>query len=145
MRSSILIVLASLLAASCVHIRLGSDEEFFEVDSLVNVHASLNGLDGYDGTILDIGLFTSRNGRSEIFSAQVGPFLGAGIGIVGARVQILPFEFGVGSLFYDPRSRRQRVDDDDEEHEEHDDDHEGHARACEKCGKKKCVCHSAVN
>ena len=117
MRCSIILVLASFLAASCVNLRLGSDGDH-KFDSLVTVHGSMGALDDYDGTVLDMGLFTRRNGRTEIFYAQLGPFLSVGIGLVGVRAQLLPLEFGVGGLFYDPRSESQREADEAEEAEE---------------------------
>ena len=103
MKTPIILVVMSILTAGCMNVRMGGDGHA-EVDSLLTVHGSMAALDHYDGTLLDLGLFSRRDGRTEIFHAQVGPFFSVGVGVIGARVQVLPFEFGVGGLVYDPRS-----------------------------------------
>lgn len=104
--SSIPLVLAM---ASCLHVSVGPEEEFFNVDSVVDVYGNVDGLDGWDGNFLDLGLFTDDKGYNDIFHIELGPLFGFGVGLVGTRVRVLPLQFGVGSLFYSARPRQQTV------------------------------------
>ena len=103
--SRIAALAALLLSCSCINLRVGPDEEFFRMKGLANVHGTLGGLNDWDGTFLDIGLFTNRRGRGELLSVELGPLAGFGVGLVGARARVLLLEIGVGTLFYNPRPR----------------------------------------
>jgi hypothetical protein len=100
--------LGALLActSSCVHVNVGTESEFFDVDSPVSAYGTVDALEDWDGDVLDMGVFSDHRGRNEIFHLELGPLFGFGVGFVGARVRVLPLEFGAGSLFYDARPRR---------------------------------------
>lgn len=115
MRSSPVLSVFFLAATGCVSVHIGPDDEFFRVRGLAHAHGSVGGLDNYDGSILDIGLLTNTRGHGELLSVEVGPFVGFGVGVVGARVRVLPLELGLGVGFYDPRPASVRRQDDDEE------------------------------
>ena len=96
-------------SASCVHVSAGPEEEFFNVDSIVDVYGNVNGFDDWDGDFFDLGLFTGGKGHNEIFHIEIGPLFAFGVGFVGTRVRILPLQFGVGSLFYNARPKKPNV------------------------------------
>jgi hypothetical protein len=117
-----------LLLPACVSVRVGPDDEFFRVRGLAHAHASVNGLDDYDGSLLDIGILTNTRGRGELVSVEVGPLAGVGVGLFGARARVLPLELGAGVGFYDPRPRQTTVSyyeksDQKTESEKEQDDH----------------------
>ena len=68
-------------------------------------------LPDYQDEVLDIGTLASaqRDGElisfdfAPLFFADIGPIFGAGIGLAGARVNILWLDIGLGTGFYDPR------------------------------------------
>jgi hypothetical protein len=64
---------------------------------------SLDGLHHYDGTILRLDLLDKATRKGEIVSFELWPLCGFGIGVVGARVQILPVDAGLGVLWYEPK------------------------------------------
>ena len=101
----ILPLLLCLVFTSCVGITIGSEEDHLRNRGLLNVHASFDGMSNWSGPFFQLGLFTSEGGRDELLSFQVGPLVSAGVGLVGARAQVLPLEIGVGSMFYNPRPR----------------------------------------
>lgn len=94
--------LLCFLLSSCVAIEIGSDRDTLEARGVFRLYASVDGFHQWSGRLLDFGLFTSRGNRDEIVSLEVGPIASVGVGLVGARARVLPFEIGVGSLFYDP-------------------------------------------
>lgn len=94
--------------ASCVSVTIGSDKDSLEVRGLVNAYATLDGLEDRSGPLFEFGLFTSEGGRDELFNLEIGPLASVGVGLVGARVRVLPLEIGIGSVFYNP-SPRQRM------------------------------------
>ncbi len=60
---------------------------------------------GYDGTLLTLSTFSDDERPGELFAADLWPLAGIGIGPFGARVRLLPFGLGIGTVAYDPRPR----------------------------------------
>ena len=57
----------------------------------------------WDGTFLKIATFDDSERPGELLTLDI-PFLaGVGIGPIGARIRILPFALGVGTIAYDPK------------------------------------------
>ena len=62
------------------------------------------------------GLLGSATRPGEWVSLDVWPLFGVGVGLAGARIQVLPFEVGAGILWYEPRPRvrsRKPLEDDE--------------------------------
>ena len=51
------------------------------------------------------GLLGRATRPGEWVSLDVWPLFGVGVGLAGARIQLLPFEVGAGTLWYEPRPR----------------------------------------
>ena len=55
-----------------------------------------------DGKILRIGLWHMDERPGEIVSLDVWPLVGFGVGLVGVRAHVPPFNTGVGEIWYQP-------------------------------------------
>jgi hypothetical protein len=101
------ICLASLLLSGCLSISVGTKEDSssLEMKGLANGYASLNGIRPYDGTFLELGVLkrSRRSHEFEVAYVDLWPFLGVGVGLAGARMQLLFLDIGVGVLAYDPQ------------------------------------------
>lgn len=93
------------LLGGCISLKVGTETPpaCLEIEGLVDGYVSMSALHGYNGTILDFGLFTKSLRKGEILSLDVWPLAGIGVGVVGARVRVLPLEAGLGVLWYDPK------------------------------------------
>ena len=136
----------------CLSVQAGSEQRGADVDGIVSGYVSADALRPYDGTILDFGLLKNTEQKGEILSFDLWPIGGFGIGLAGARVRLLPFEVGLGALFYHPdppehggRHHGHHSDDHDHGHHEHrhhdgcDDDCCGECRGGECCGEWQAV------
>ncbi len=96
------IALGSLALGGCSVINVGAYEHppRVEMDGWVNGYAAAKGIRPWDGNIVKLNLFS----HGEIISAEVWPLAEAGIGFIGARVQVLPLEIALGALFYHPEA-----------------------------------------
>lgn len=98
--------MATLLSSGCVSVRIGTGEEpsALEMKGLANGYASVHGIRPYDGTIFELGILdhSRRSGEFEVVSLELWPVFALGVGLAGARIQVLPFDLGVGALSYDP-------------------------------------------
>ena len=112
MRAVFLLFLLGLLSTpGCISFSIGTDRDpaRVEVDGFAEGYIRADALKPYDGTLLRFGLLTEAERHGEIFSLDVWPLFGVGIGLVGARVRILPIEAGLGILFYRPRPAKVKV------------------------------------
>jgi hypothetical protein len=93
------------LLTGCISLKIGTDTQppSLRMSGLVNGYASAAALHPYNGTILNFGLFSKAERRGEFLSLDVWPLAGVGVGVVGARVRVLPLELGLGVLWYDPK------------------------------------------
>jgi len=108
MRASVLLagVSMSLLSGCSVTVGARSDSKGIDVSGLAGGYASLNGVRPYDGTIMEIAVceHSRRSKEFEVASLEVWPLLGLGVGLAGARVQLLFLDVGLGVLAYDPEA-----------------------------------------
>jgi hypothetical protein len=102
-RLPLAVALAALAAGGgCISVRAGTeDSSFFKIRGLAHAYGSFQGIHPYDGTFFRLG-FLKDTRKGELLSVEIWPLVGAGIGVVGARIQLLPLEVGAGVLFYDP-------------------------------------------
>ena len=88
-------------------VRAGTEKESSTVSirGLANGYVSVHGIRPYDGTFVELGILrdSERSGEFEVASAEFWPLLGLGVGLAGARMQLLPLDAGVGVLAYNPR------------------------------------------
>jgi hypothetical protein len=108
MRGSVLLacVSTSLLLGCSVSVGARPDSKGIDVSGLAGGYASLNGIRPYDRTIMDLALFESsrRSKEFEVASLEVWPLVGLGVGLAGARVQLLFLDVGLGVIAYDPEA-----------------------------------------
>jgi hypothetical protein len=99
-----------LSSAGCVGVSVGTDDdEFFRVRGLGTAYAALPGIDDYDGKILRVGLLARAPAGAQLAGIELWPLLSVGVGLVGARVRVLPVEVGAGALFYEPKPIRRKL------------------------------------
>ena len=93
-----------VLTPSCITFRLSAeDDPSLKASGIGTAYAGYSGFDEWDGTIIKLGLFGGEGRPGEFFSLDIWPFGGIGLGVAGARVRVLPFEIGVGTLLYHPK------------------------------------------
>lgn len=106
MRKSAIVacVLSAVLLTGCVSIRVGTEKNpsRLQVKGLATGFVSLDGFQHYSGTILKFGLLSESEGPSEVASVELWPVMNVGVGLVGARIQLLPIHVGLGVLWYKP-------------------------------------------
>ena len=73
-----------------------------QMDGLGTAYAAVCGIRPYDGTILEANILEGKR-DGEILSLDIWPLGGVGIGLIGARAQVLPLEAAAGLLFYQPQ------------------------------------------
>ena len=108
MKARVLLPLALLsLTPGCIGVSVGTDDdEFFRMRGLGTAYAAVPGIDDYDGKIIKLGLLSRAPSGAQLAGIDVWPLFSVGIGLVGARVRVLPFEIGAGVLFYEPKPIR---------------------------------------
>lgn len=97
-------VLIAPLFTGCISLTVGTSKETtgLEMNGPATGFADLNGIRPWDGTILRAHLLDD----GELISLGVWPLAEVGIGLIGARAQVLPLEAGVGMLFYSPEGNK---------------------------------------
>jgi hypothetical protein len=102
----VLLSLASL-SSGCIGVSVGTDDdEFFRMRGLGTAYAAVPGIDDYDGKIIRLGLLSRAPAGAQLAGIDIWPLCSVGVGLVGARVRVLPFEVGAGILFYEPKPVR---------------------------------------
>lgn len=56
----------------------------------------------YEGDIIKIGWLEYAKNPNELISVDVYPIFGFAIGAVGVRLRVIPIDFGIGILGYEP-------------------------------------------
>ncbi len=111
--------LAALALPGCLSlsVRTEAHDPALAVSGIVDGYVTPAALHPYDGHLIDAGLFEGDNlRRGEVAALDIWPLGGVGVGLVGARVRVLPLEIGLGTLFYEPsRPTRPHDDDDDDD------------------------------
>lgn len=107
--------------SSCVSVKVGarSEPSRLQFEGLGTAYAAISGIRPYDGTIIRINVVSEENGDGELAAIEIWPLCEMGIGLVGARLHILPVEIGAGILFYDPAPEDYLEFDDEEDGGDH--------------------------
>ena len=93
-----------LLAPGCISFRLtAEDNPSLKASGLGTAYVGYSGFDEWDGSIIKLGLLGGEGRAGEVFSFDIWPLGGIGVGLAGVRVRVLPIEMGAGALFYKPR------------------------------------------
>ena len=104
-RTVFLLAAVLVLTSGCIRLKTGFYPESYKADfqGWFKGYASYKEMPTWDGTFLKIATFDDNERPGEILTLDI-PFLaGVGIGLLGARVRILPFALGVGTIAYDPK------------------------------------------
>lgn len=118
MKATLLLPLVlAALTPGCIGVSVGTDDdEFFRMRGLGTAYAAVPGIDDYDGKIIKLGLLSRSPAGAQLAGIDVWPLFSVGVGLVGARVRVLPLEVGAGVLFYEPKavrrdlSKRKRIE-----------------------------------
>ncbi len=104
----VLAAFAFLTATSgCLSVNVGTEKSGpgrVRMGGLVSGVADLNGISAYDGTLIRFGLLTNTPREGELVGLDIWPLAGVGVGFIGARVQLLPLQIGIGTLCYEPEA-----------------------------------------
>jgi len=94
-----------LCLAGCVRLTAAIHPEAYKPQfrGWVTGYATHTEMRGYDGTILKFSTFNDAERPGELLSLDLWSLAGVGIGPIGARVRILPFGIGFGTIAYDPQ------------------------------------------
>jgi hypothetical protein len=96
-------LLGLLVTVGCVSLEVGTESTRPPtISTLASAYVGLEGITPYDGTILRIGLWHMDARPGEIFSLDIWPLVGFGVGLVGVRAHVLPVDAGVGVIWYQP-------------------------------------------
>jgi len=104
-RTVFLLAAVLVLTSGCIRLKTGFYPESYKADfqGWFKGYASYKEMPTWDGTFLKIATFDDNERPGEMLTLDI-PFLaGVGIGLLGARVRILPFALGVGTIAYDPK------------------------------------------
>jgi hypothetical protein len=106
MRIAKLFTLALLAAAasacSSANLNVKETPPEFPDPLAIDGYFHTDGLREYDGNIVDVTFLGTGARKGELLHVELWPFAGVGIGLFGFRVQLLPLDFGVGTLLYEP-------------------------------------------
>ena len=91
----------SLSACSTLNVNLHSTPPEFP-EATFDLHGTTEALGDYDGDIIDASFLGTGARKGELAMIDIWPFVGVGVGPLGARIRILPIEIGVGLGFYAP-------------------------------------------
>ncbi|HOE95280.1 MAG TPA: hypothetical protein PLS90_15100 [Candidatus Sumerlaeota bacterium] len=88
----------------CISLRIGTDNEppDFKIDGIGSAYATVTDIPAYDGTVVRFDLFRGGANTGELASFYIWPLGGLDLGLLGARLRLLPLEMGAGTLFYQP-------------------------------------------
>lgn len=102
----LLIVFSVLFETGCMTLKVGTDNGSppLEVSGLADGYVSLNGIRPYDETIVQASILNWSSRPGELASLDVWPLAGLGVGLVGARFQLLFLDVGLGALIYRPKT-----------------------------------------
>ena len=100
-----LVLVAATALSGCISVRVdaGGGAPNVRSSGLVDGYLTASALRKFDGVILSVGVLGSNTRPGEIVSADIWPLAGVGLGLVGCRARLMPFEAGVGVLGYCPR------------------------------------------
>ena len=96
------LVAAALSACGSVNMNVKDTPPEFPDALLIDGFANTDGIRDYDGNILQLDFLGTGARKGELIHIELWPFVGLGVGPLGFRAQILPLEFGVGTILYEP-------------------------------------------
>ncbi len=114
MRKITVLIIAMIALTGCSSLEIGPKNLHTQDTRILdrewkNVTANLTFAlwEEHDGNFVKAGSFGRAKNPGEIVSLDVWPVAGAAIGVLGARIRIMPFEVGFGFLGYDPKPSSQ--------------------------------------
>ena len=96
------LVAAALSACGSVNMNVKDTPPEFPEALAFDGFVGTDGIRDYDGDILQLDFLGTGARKGELIHIDLWPFVGVGVGPLGFRAQILPLEFGIGTLFYEP-------------------------------------------
>jgi len=99
---SLALVATAMSACTTANLNVKDTPPEFPDPLPLDGYFNTDGLSDYDGDILDISILGTGARKGELIHVGIWPFVGVGVGALGFRVQILPFDFGIGTIFYEP-------------------------------------------
>ena len=103
MRKVLFLAPLALLAGACTSFDVGTEGDVaLEYEGILDGYVTADGIPEYDGTLLHAGLLGSAAREGELVSVDLWPLGGVGVGLFGVRLQILPLDIGLGTLFFAP-------------------------------------------
>jgi len=96
------LVAAAVPACSTFNLNMHDTPPEFPDAAVLDFHFSTEALHDWDGNILDASLFGTGERKGELAMIDLWPFVGVGVGPIGARIRVLPIELGLGIGFYAP-------------------------------------------
>ncbi len=124
-------IIAGVLLTGCVSIEIGPEDSpmRLEWEGLGTAYAAMNGMPEWDGKVASAHLL--RGDEGELAAVEIWPVAEVAVGLLGAKIHLLPFEVGAGILAYEPEPEEYGWfdddgddDDDDEDDDDEDDDDE---------------------
>lgn len=95
---------AALLTGCSLKLGAGVDPPRLQWEGPGAAYICLCGIRPYDGDIIEAHIFGGNPDRpGEVLSLDVWPLAGIGIGVIGARLQILWLEAAAGIFFHHPK------------------------------------------
>lgn len=93
---------AALSACSTMNLNVKDTPPDFPEPTAIDGYFNFDGLREYDGNIVNFSFLGTGARKGELIHLEVWPFAGVGVGLAGFRVQLLPIDLGLGTLFYTP-------------------------------------------
>ena len=115
-----MVFIGTLLLTSCLSLEIKAKDKplRLNMEGLASGYASYSGIRPWNGTLVDLGLLRNTRQDNELVSVEIWPLLDVGVGLVGMRAKVLPFEAGLGTLAYQPRPHDYVDHDDDADEDE---------------------------
>ncbi len=98
------IALAAAGLSACTTMNMNvkdAQPEFPEIHPF-DWYFNTDGMTEYDGDIVDLSFLGTGARQGELVHVSIWPFVGVGVGAAGFRAQILPLDFGLGTILYKP-------------------------------------------
>ena len=99
---SLALIATAMSACTTANMNVKDTPPEFPDPLALDGYFNTDGLREYDGDIIDLSILGTGARKGELLHVGIWPFVGVGVGALGVRIQILPFDFGLGTIFYEP-------------------------------------------